>query len=137
METRDPRACTTEQAQPQPVEPDTREAAHRYHAPLAVSSSEGARVCGIPHLLVRTRFRGGHPQDRGGDHPNVRLPLTGYTFSLAFCVLTPVVILVLVSAAFYSVNLDWLVSDIWLVSVYYFGVRVVFNGVTEWCLLPN
>ncbi len=94
-------------------------------------------MCGIPHLLVRTRLRGGHPQDRGGGHPNVRLPLTGYTFNLAFRVLTPVVILVLVSAAFYSVNLNWLVSDIWLVSVYYFGVRVVFNGVTERCLLPN
>jgi hypothetical protein len=61
----------------------------------------------------------------------------GHTFYLAFRVLTPVVILVLVSAAFYSVNLNWLVSDIWLVSVYYFGVRVVFNGVTERCLLPN
>ena len=78
METRDPRACTTEQARPQPIEPDTREAAHRYHASLAVSRSEGVRVCGIPHLLVRTRLRGGHPQNRGGDHPNVRLPLTGY-----------------------------------------------------------
>ncbi len=57
-------------------------------------------------------------------------------FNLAFRVLTPVVILVIVSAALYSVNLDWIVSDIWLVSVYYFGVRIVFNGVTErWRLL--
>jgi len=75
MKTRDPWVWPTEQARPQPVEPDTREAAHRYHASLAVSRSEGVRVCGIPHPLVRTRLWGGHPQDRGGDHPNVRLPL--------------------------------------------------------------
>ena len=48
METRNPGVCPTEQARPQPVEPDTREAAHRSHAPLAVSSSEDARVRGIP-----------------------------------------------------------------------------------------
>ena len=129
--------CPTEQARPQPVEPDTREAAYRYHASLAVSSSKGLKCVEFPISSSEHACKEVIRKIAEAITQIVRLPLTGYTLNLAFRVLTPVVILELASATFYSVNLGWLVSDIRLVSVYYFGVRVVYNGVTKWCLLLN
>lgn len=57
-------------------------------------------------------------------------------FNLTFRVLTPVVFLILVSAGLYWLNLDRLTHNIFLVAVFYFAFRLLFNGVMErWGLL--
>ena len=57
-------------------------------------------------------------------------------FNLAFRVLTPVVFLILVSAGLYWLNLDRFTHNIFLVAVFYFAFRLLFNGVMErWRLL--
>jgi hypothetical protein len=57
-------------------------------------------------------------------------------FNFIFRVLSPVVFLLLVSVALYATHLDRFVGNIFLVVFYYFGIRLLFNALTErWGLL--
>lgn len=48
-------------------------------------------------------------------------------FNFVFRALSPVVYIILVAAILYSVHLDWLVLNIYLVTVYYAALRLLFN----------
>src|SRR4030042_6807134 len=57
-------------------------------------------------------------------------------FNFTFRTLTPVVCLLLISAALYAIDLDRFVNNIFLVVLYYFGIRLLFNAFSErWRLL--
>ena len=57
-------------------------------------------------------------------------------FNFTFRTLTPVVCLLLISAALYAIDLDRFVNNIFLVVLYYFGIRLLFNTFSErWRLL--
>lgn len=50
-------------------------------------------------------------------------------FNAVFRILTPIVLLLIVAAILYICKLDTLVQHSYMVIVYYFGIRIVFNGV--------
>ena len=57
-------------------------------------------------------------------------------FNFTFRVLAPVVFLLLVSVGLYAIHLDRFVGNIFLVVFYYFGIRLLFNALSErWRLL--
>ena len=57
-------------------------------------------------------------------------------FNFIFRVLSPVVYLLLVSAALYALHLDRFVENIFFIVLYYFGIRLLFNVASErWRLL--
>lgn len=58
-------------------------------------------------------------------------------FNFIFRTLSPVVYIVLVSGISYKVNADWVTKDIYLVTVYYFLFRALFNVLTGRLLLLN
>jgi hypothetical protein len=61
-------------------------------------------------------------------------PAPAFNFTLR--VLAPVVFLVLVSVALYVAHLDRFVGNIFLVVIYYFAIRLLFNALSErWRLL--
>lgn len=48
-------------------------------------------------------------------------------FNFTFRVLTPIVVIIIISAVLYNLNLDRYVHNIYLVSVYYVSFRMIFN----------
>lgn len=58
-------------------------------------------------------------------------------FNFSFRVLTPIVFIILLSALLYSINLDYYVKDIYLISVYYVIFRALFNISISRALLVN
>lgn len=58
-------------------------------------------------------------------------------FNFSFRVLTPVVFIILLSALLYSINLDYYVKNIYLISVYYVMFRAIFNISISRTLLVN
>lgn len=58
-------------------------------------------------------------------------------FNFLLRILTPIVYLIITSAIFYSLHLDYLVKDFYLVSVYYLSFRLLFNLSTGRALLLN
>jgi len=58
-------------------------------------------------------------------------------FNFIFRTLSPVVYIVLVSAFSYWFNVEWITTDIYLVAVYYFLFRALFNVLTGRLLLIN
>ena len=59
------------------------------------------------------------------------------TFNFSFRVLTPTVFIILLSTLLYSINLDYYVKDIYLISVYYVIFRAIFNISISRSLLVN
>lgn len=58
-------------------------------------------------------------------------------FNFLLRILTPIVYLIITSAVLYGLNLDYLVKDFYLVSVYYLSFRLLFNLITGRGLLLN
>lgn len=58
-------------------------------------------------------------------------------FNFLLRILTPIVYLIITSAILYGLDLDYLVNDFYLVSVYYLGFRLLFNLITGRGLLLN
>lgn len=58
-------------------------------------------------------------------------------FNFILKALTPAVFTILVSAACYALNLPRLISGIWLVTVYYFAFRLLYNLALGRALLLN
>tara|TARA_R110002050_G_scaffold300453_2_gene469977 strand:- start:2775 stop:3839 length:1065 start_codon:yes stop_codon:yes gene_type:complete len=58
-------------------------------------------------------------------------------FNFIFRILSPVVFIFIISAILYSFGLDRYVENIYLVSIYYLGFRVIFNLLTNRGLLMN
>lgn len=58
-------------------------------------------------------------------------------FNFIFRILTPLVYLIITSAILYSLKLDYLVKDFYLVSIYYLTFRLIFNLITGRGLLLN
>lgn len=62
---------------------------------------------------------------------------TAPAFNFLFRVLSPVVYLIIISAVLYKLDLDFLVSNIFLVTIYYIGFRLLFNIMTSRARLLN
>lgn len=58
-------------------------------------------------------------------------------FNFLLRILTPIVYLIITSAILYGFDLDYLVNDFYLVSVYYLSFRLLFNLITGRGLLLN
>lgn len=58
-------------------------------------------------------------------------------FNFSFRILTPIVFIIILSAFLYSINLDYYVKDIYLISVYYVLFRAIFNIAISRSLLVN
>jgi len=56
---------------------------------------------------------------------------TAPAFNFLFRVLSPVIYIIIVSAIFYKFELDFLVKNIYLVSIYYITFRLFFNIITD------
>ena len=62
---------------------------------------------------------------------------TAPAFNFLFRVLSPVVYIIIVSAVLYKLELDLLVKNIYLVTLYYIAFRVIFNILTNRIQLLN
>lgn len=62
---------------------------------------------------------------------------TAPAFNFLFRVLSPVVYIIIVSAVLYKIGLDGLVTNIYLVTIYYIGFRILFNVLTNRAKLLN
>lgn len=58
-------------------------------------------------------------------------------FNFSFRILTPIVFIILLSALFYSIDLDYYVKDIYFISIYYVLFRALFNIAISRSLLVN
>lgn len=62
---------------------------------------------------------------------------TAPAFNFLFRVLSPVVYIIIISTILYTVGLDELVNNIYLVSIYYIAFRILFNILTNRARLLN
>lgn len=58
-------------------------------------------------------------------------------FNIVFRILSPIIYILIVSVIFYKLRLDSYVQNIYMVSIYYLGFRLVFNFITNRVILIN